>query len=282
MKMIVVYNPASGGKMHLDALKTYFVNSGIQVTAWFPFGSSLDRTLRPHIKNGESIAVVGGDGTISAVAAMVVGTKAVLAPLPGGTLNHFTKDLGINQDVEEAIAVLANAKIHTIDASKVNDMIFINNSSIGLYPSALRTRNEFERHIGKWPAVVLASFRSFIRMKTYAVKVGNEEITTPFLFVGNGHYDLTKPGTAERTSLTSGRLSVFVAKTASRLTLLKIALMTLVGNVHVLDEFDVRSAHTLTIRSKRPTLRISKDGEAVSTASPIRYETLAKSLRVRF
>jgi len=282
MNVVVVYNSASGGGMHLDALKAYFISSGINVAAWFPFGESTARELRRYIKSGETIAVVGGDGTVSAVAALVAGTKAILAPLPGGTLNHFTKDLGITQDIETAIRALKNSKIRTIDAAKVNDAVFINNSSIGLYPSVLRTRTEFERHIGKWPAAVVASFRSFIRMKTYVVTVNNEEIITPFLFVGNGHYDLTKPGVTQRTSLTSGRLSVFIAKTASRMTLLKIALMTLVGNVHMLDEFEVRSTPALTIRTKQSTLRISKDGEVVKVTSPVRYEILAKSLNVRF
>lgn len=58
-----------------------------------------------------------------------------------GTLNHFTKDLDIPQDVDEALARLRRLKPHTIDIASVNDMMFINNSSIGLYPASLRSRS---------------------------------------------------------------------------------------------------------------------------------------------
>ena len=47
-----------------------------------------------------SIVVAGGgDGTVSGVAAGIVGSPAALGILPLGTLNHFAKDLGIPLDL---------------------------------------------------------------------------------------------------------------------------------------------------------------------------------------
>ena len=60
---------------------------------------------------GDKLVVVGGgDGTISAAASALLGTKTALGILPLGTLNHFARDLGIPTEVEEAAALIAKGK----------------------------------------------------------------------------------------------------------------------------------------------------------------------------
>ena len=46
----------------------------------------------------------GGDGTVNAVASKLIGTGTALGVLPLGSLNHFSKDAGIPQDVEQAVS----------------------------------------------------------------------------------------------------------------------------------------------------------------------------------
>ena len=242
----------------------------------------LEATLAPFIAKGAMIAVVGGDGTISAVANLVVGTKAVLAPLPGGTLNHFTKDLGISQELDEAIKSLAYSKVHTIDVAEVNKHIFINNSSIGLYPSSLRERDKIETTLGKWPAAVFASVRALVRLRTFTVTIGKETFRTPFVFVGNNKYALDGLGAPVRTRLNQGVLSVFMAKTVSRLALLKITLFALVGKAHLLTDLEVRTVSSLTIKMKRSRTHVSYDGEVRKLPSPLSYSVRKKALRVRY
>src|SRR5947209_12320467 len=52
----------------------------------------------------------GGDGTIAAVAAALVGTETALGVLPMGTPNHFAKDLGIPLELEKAVHTLVTGK----------------------------------------------------------------------------------------------------------------------------------------------------------------------------
>ena len=63
---------------------------------------------RAIAERGDKLLVVGGgDGTISAAASALAGTDTLLGILPLGTLNHFARDLGIPEDVEEAVALIA-------------------------------------------------------------------------------------------------------------------------------------------------------------------------------
>lgn len=281
MNLVVVYNPKSGSAPSAKQLKSVFEAHGHSVEKIITLEDSLARKLKSFIKAKVTIAAVGGDGTLSAVAGCLAGTNATFVPIIGGTLNHFVKDLGAKQNLEEAVKHLAHSRVHSIDVARVNDAVFINNSSIGLYPSSLRVRSRLEDVLGKWPAAVFASFSALIRFRTYTVTINNKTVVTPFIFVGNNTYSINEIGGVQRTALNKGVLSVFVAKTASRWTLLKIALLAIVGKAHTLHEFDVYETTSLIIEAKH-SLAVSRDGEVERLRSPIHYKTDPAALRVRF
>jgi diacylglycerol kinase family enzyme len=280
MKIVLIYNPKSGSALSARELRSKCEQRGIVIEKLIPVAKLSSKRLLSSIQKGMTIAVVGGDGTLSAVAGMIAGSRAALVPLPGGTLNHFTKDLGIAQEFDEALSNLVKAKIRTVDVAVINGTVFINNASLGLYPSSLQVRNLYEDKIGKWPAAVFSSFRAFVRFRSYTVTVGNETFETPFVFVGNNKYELLDGGTRKR--LDAGKLSVFIAHTTSRFVLLKIALFTLVGRHQLLDEFDERLTDSVTIHTKRRELSISHDGEVTRMKSPFQFEIRKKALRVRY
>ncbi|HSE21949.1 MAG TPA: diacylglycerol kinase family protein, partial [Pyrinomonadaceae bacterium] len=95
--------------------------------------------------NNSTIVAGGGDGTISSVAAALAGTAKTLGVLPLGTLNHFAKDMNIPLDLEGAINVICEGRVRSVDVGEVNGHIFINNSSLGLYPSIVRERQKQQR-----------------------------------------------------------------------------------------------------------------------------------------
>ena len=73
---------------------------------------------------------------------MLIGTDKTLGVLPLGTLNHFAKDLKIPLDLEGAArTIIANHAIQ-VDVGEVNGHIFLNNSSLGLYPSIVHSANK--------------------------------------------------------------------------------------------------------------------------------------------
>lgn len=281
MRFVVVYNPNSGGSFTRKLLAALFKKNNIEIIAWVSV-ENIAKMLPRYIKKSTTIAVVGGDGTISAVAALAAGSEAVVVPLPGGTLNHFTKDLGIDQDINAAIIGLKKATVRSVDIAEVNDRRFVNNSSIGLYPTSLRTRGRLESKIGKWPAAVYAACRAMMRLRLFSVTIGKETFHTPFVFIGNNSYELDRIGAPVRTKLNAGKLSVFVAKTSSRRSLFKIALFALIGRAHYINEFDSYLVEELTIKMKRHHVHVSYDGEVATLKAPLRYKIHKKELKVLY
>lgn len=278
MKFVVIYNSKSGSALPLTDLKKMFADAKLPVVAYVSIGKNIVRRLRPYCKKNITVAVIGGDGTISSIVSIIQGSGAILAPLPGGTLNHFTKDLGIAQDLPTAIANLAKAKSHSIDIGKINDKVFLNNSSIGIYPSSLQTRKVFENQLSKWPAAIVGGIRAFIQFQNYNVTINNTVYRTPFIFIGNNKYDLNN--NLSRTNLAGGKLSVYIIKSDKRTAILKLIALSLISKPRSADELIEFFPEQFTIESKRRRMKIAIDGELCTVKTPIRYRSLARSLTI--
>src|SRR5438270_11034766 len=74
---------------------------------------------RAIAERGDELVVVGGgDGTISAAASALVGTGTRLGILPLGTLNHFARDLGIPNKLDDAAKLIAELPERRVDVAE--------------------------------------------------------------------------------------------------------------------------------------------------------------------
>ena len=227
----------------------------------------------------------GGDGTISAVAGALADTQKTLGVLPMGTLNHFAKDLHIPTDLESAIDVIVAGRTIDIDAGEVNGRIFINNSSLGIYPDVVRGRERRQRlGYGKWHSLIRSAWTVFRRYPLLGVRLtadGKELVTrTPFVFVGNNEYEIESFNIGARERLDAGRLSVYMTRRTGRLALLRIAIKGVIGGLS--QEKDFLSAETaeIMVETRRRRIRVAIDGEVQMMETPIRYRIRPRILRV--
>ena len=278
MNIVLVYNPKSGTALPLDELQSkcnahdITIDHAIDITDGFP------DSLRPHLKADALIAAIGGDGTLNSVAQEVYTSDAIFVPLPGGTLNHFTKDAGIKQALDEALATLTTACIRKVDIALVNDKLFLNNSSIGIYPTSLRVRESVETRLGKWPSAIIGVIQALAKFKLYTVTMEGETFRTPFIFIGNNDYHLDNGG--QRDSLTTGKLCAYAIRSPRRSTLVTLLFYAIFRKLREADEFVIHNDSELSIATKRSKVSVSADGEVLLLDAPLRYRCIPGGLTI--
>ena len=252
-------------------------------------GASLAAAARKALDLGSTVvAAGGGDGTVSSVAAVLAGTTATLGVLPLGTLNHFARDLQIPTNVDDAIRTILTGCVIPVDVGEVNGRMFINNSSVGLYPRLVweRERRQ-EQGRRKISALAGAAFTVWRRYRRVTVRLrlldgGTRTMTvrTPFVFVGNNVYELSGLAFGSRTRLDRGRLHICMAPELSASGMLGVLGNALVGRLASFEQFDSREVTTVTIEAWRPRLGVALDGEVAVLRTPLRYRIRPGALRV--
>jgi len=230
----------------------------------------------------DAVVAAGGDGTVSAVAAGLVGTEVALGVIPLGTLNHFSKVLGI-RDVDGAIAAIAAGTLKRVDVGDVNGRVFINNSSIGLYPEMVARRDRARRRgRSKWIAMARAALRTLLRFPLLHVAIalaGSVFSTrTPFVMIGNNAYELGMRDLGTRPHLDCGKLSVYTLRSTSRWHMFVAMVRALFRRRD--PELEARSVERADIIANRRSLKVALDGEVVRIAPPLKYKSRPGALVV--
>jgi diacylglycerol kinase family enzyme len=244
---------------------------------------ALSRAQRGEI---DAVVVGGGDGTVRTIAGVLAGTGVPLGLLPLGTLNHFAKDLGIPMELDAAAAVIAGAAVRAVDVAEVNGEVFINNSSIGIYPYMVLDRERRRASEGrqKWTAMILAFLRMLRHFPRRRLRVTAEGRTqpyrTPCLFIGNNQYSTDLFALGKRERLDGGELWLYVVKQRRPLGFLLLALRTALGRLEGTDDLEMLQVRAAEIRSHASRVPVALDGEVETLRPPLRYRARPRALHV--
>ena len=289
--LAVVVNPAAGSGNDAERLATLqqlFRDAGLAARI-LPArsGDELRSLTRSALREKPPVIVAGGgDGTVSAVASLLVGSDTALGVLPLGTLNHFARDLRIPTELDQAVAVLAAGHQTRIDVGEVSGRTFLNNSSLGLYPGIVRDRERQRRSLGrgKRSAMLWATLTALRRAPFLDVRIalGGRERSyhAPFVFIGNNTYVMEGFDIGTREGLSEGRLSVYVTRRQSRLGLLGLGLRALASRLRQARDFEATTAESITVRSRHAQLPVASDGEVTLMETPLEYRCRPLALRV--
>lgn len=282
-KIAVIFNPNSGSNsLSSTQIKELFGKHKKHVIL-FDIKKDMLK-LKQNINTIDTLVAMGGDGTVNAVANLAATENMPMGVLPAGTLNHFAKDLKIPLDLKKAAKVILSNNLKKVDYCAVNDHIFINNSSVGLYPFQVSQRKKIEPKFGKRPAAVFATIKALIliRNKSYIVAVGknSKKIRASMIFIGNNSYKFKKIGFSNREFLDKGQLFLYAIKTGKFTRLLQHSILAFFGKRIKNRDMLVLTDKTIRISSSQNSVKVSFDGEIKLLKYPLIYKIYPKGLSI--
>ena len=271
-------NPASGSAVHARSHLLSDVRFAVRELE----PGAIPDAVRAEMKRGTArILVCGGDGTISAAVGAAAGSPLEVSVLPGGTLNHFARDMGIPLNDPIAALNLASTGIaRPTDLGYVNNRAMLNTSSVGAYVDFVRFREASEQHFGYRFASVIAAARVWRRPRLLSVNLradeGNERAyDTPLLFVGVGERLFEGRSLGARRPGGASALHVIIGKGRVRPRMVARAIHAVIhGRREPQDDdgVDVELVTRLVATSTVSGGTVAIDGELVRMTSPLRYE----------
>jgi diacylglycerol kinase family enzyme len=290
-RIAVIVNVSAGAddkKAVADNLIGIFRSGGLDARVTLaPSGAKIIEAARLAAREKQrAIVAGGGDGTINAVASRLVGSDIALGVLPLGTLNHFAKDLSIPLELDAAARNIIAGRAVQVDVGEVNGRIFLNNSSLGLYPSIVLQRKKQQEQLGrgKWPAFAWATLTMLRRYPFLSVRLSTNDRElvrrTPFVFIGNNEYQMESFNIGARGCLDAGQLSLYMPHRTGRLGLLGLALRALFGRLREAKDFDTLCTKEIWIETRRKRLPVALDGEVTIMDTPLHYRVRPGALRV--
>jgi diacylglycerol kinase family enzyme len=234
----------------------------------------------------DALVAGGGDGTLSCAAGHLAGTARPLGILPLGTLNHLARDAGIPTRLEEAAAVIAAGHVRAIDVAEVNGRVFVNNSSVGLYPDMVRLREVEQERLGRSKRMAMLSagltaLSHFRRHRLWISAEGLEQpVRTPMLFIGNNRYQVNLFALGRREALDEGELCLYAVRARSRAHLFWAGIRGIFGRLDQQRDFVTFYVSEAEVSSNRDALIVSADGETIRLETPLKYRIRPKALKL--
>src|SRR5262249_48589229 len=145
-------------------------------------------------RGAQVIGMAGGDGSQALVASVAARHDVPLVCIPAGTRNHFALDLGLDRDdVLGALDGFGDALERRIDLARVNDRVFVNNASLGVYAKVVQSEAYRDAKRETWTRMLpdlLGPDAEPIDLE-FTIPDGNSWADAPLVLVSNNPYQLT-------------------------------------------------------------------------------------------
>ncbi|HET9723687.1 MAG TPA: diacylglycerol kinase family protein [Actinomycetota bacterium] len=281
---VLFINPRSGGgKAERSHLEDGCRARGIEPVVLKP-GDDLRALARDAIDGGaDVIGIAGGDGSQGLVASAAAERGVPMVVVPAGTRNHLAVDLGLDRnDVVGALDAFGDAVESSIDLAEVNGRVFVNNVSLGLYATIVRSPEyrdaKADAILGALPGILGPGTEPF--PLGYDGPDGTHHDSAHVLQVSNGPYGRTLGGRGTRPRLDTGELGIVALiipdDRAGRRFLSALA----TGRPERYPGLTSWSTPSFEVTSTGP-VPVGLDGEALELEPPLRFSSRPGALRVR-
>lgn len=203
----------------------------------------------------EALLVGGGDGTISAAAAVCFRSGKPLAVLPAGTMNLFARSLDIPLELDAALAALAGGSMRQVDIATANGRPFVHQFAVGIHTRLVRMREQlvYRSRVGKIIASGRAILRAVSQPPVFLADIetarGRERRSATGISVTNNPIGEGHVPFADR--LDAGVLGVYLLQPLPPLALARFCVDVVVGHWKHTPEVSEREVSSVTLSFPR-------------------------------
>lgn len=252
------------------------------------FDDLMKKIILRHTQAAELGVVVaaGGDGTLNAVASKLIGTHIPMGIFPLGTFNYVARLLNIPLDLLKAADVIGQGNSRAVHVAQINNYIYLNNASLGLYPLFIQKRELYNKHLGRFTLNAYTSALDVLvrDRKELKLEVGIDgkkyPVKTPLIFFGNNQLQLSDMNLRIAECAEKGQVAGVVVAKSDKRTLFKILWQLIKGDLERASDVYSFSADEVTVHSKRKKLTVALDGEIVEIQTPLKISVLKNALKI--
>jgi diacylglycerol kinase family enzyme len=282
---VLIMNPKSGGgKAEKFKLADECRSRGIEPIVLRP-GDDLLTLAEDAIGRGaDVVGMAGGDGSQALVASVAVRHDIPHVVIPAGTRNHFALDLGLDRDdVVGALDAFGEAVERRIDLATVNDRVFVNNASLGLYAEIVQSPAyrdaKMNTAMEKLPEM-LGPEAEPLDLR-YEGPEGQERPSAHMIQVSNDPYEIHHlGGLGTRARIDLGVLGIFTVTVNDAADARRLVALETLGQVDRFPGWLEWTTPEFRVDSDAP-VPIGIDGEAMTLDPPLIFRSMPGSLRVR-
>lgn len=294
----LIYNKKSGfhatnkdevyEQLLADLSTAGFEIQSFELSECIDFDQMMQEVLLRH-RQAEHIGVVvaaGGDGTLNAVASKLMGTDIPMGILPLGTFNYVARVLNIPLDLLEAAHVIGTGKTRSVHVAQLNQHIYLNNASLGLYPLFIQKREQFNQHFGRFPLHAYTSALDVLIRNRKELKLEVEvdgqlyPVKTPLIFFGNNQLQLAEMKLRIAEAAEAGKVAGVVVAKSDKRTLFKTLWQLIKGNLDQASDVYSFAADEVIVHSKHNKLTVAVDGEIIMMKPPLKITVRKYALNI--
>lgn len=282
---VLLLNPRSGGgKVGRFDLVSEAKARGVEAIVLEP-GDDLEALARDAVARGADVlGMAGGDGSQALVAGIAAQHDLPFVCIPAGTRNHLALDLGVDRDdVVGALDAFVDGYERRVDLARVNERVFVNNVSLGVYAKVVQSDAYRDDKIGTvaemLPDLLGPDCEPFdLRFDS---PPDGEHDHADLVLVSNNRYELERiGGFGSRARLDEGVLGVVTVEVRTAAEVAALVAAQTAGRISRFSGFRSWTAPRFEVRSGEP-VEAGIDGEAVVLPPPLRFTIVPGALRVR-
>ncbi len=245
--------------------------------------AAMDRALADEI---DVLVVGGGDGTIKAAAAKLVGKPVALGIIPLGTLNRVARDLKIPFEPLEAAKTIVEGEPIATDVADVNGHMFLSTSLLGLPIRVAEQRQALRgASLGQRIKGFFTLLRNFLtNRRRFTIQVDDGHLTRRVralsIAISNNPLSESANMMLTRACVNSGQLALYLSKHRTGGAMSLTVLQRMLGDWRSDPDVEEFRAQRIVLSSHRPRVRVSNDGEIEELTTPLRYSIKPRVLQI--